>query len=132
MNRPPSNAYNLAVNPIEPDLLLCACGAAYDAGDNYCRACGLPLRHDVPAVRESYPAAVWQPRVPPAVVRAAGVLAASTLAEYLARRLVNRALSPVRALVPGRPRAVQKSNHDEPAEIFSETLVVRRFHIRGR
>lgn len=125
--------YCLAVDKREPELLLCACGATYDAGDNYCRRCGLPLRADVPSVREQFPATVWQPPVPPAMLKAAGVLAAGTLAEYMMRRLVRRALAPVRALVPGRPQpALRAGGPPTPTDVFQETVIVRRLRIRGR
>lgn len=118
---------------MEPEVLLCPCGAAYDPGDNYCRRCGLPLRADVPSVRAQLATTVWQPPVPPAVLKAAGVLAAGTLAEFMVRRLVRRALAPVRALVPGRPRpALRAAGPPTPADVFHETVIVRRLRIRSR
>lgn len=118
---------------MEPDLLICRCGAAYDSGDNYCRVCGVALASagsEVPVVRPAYQATVWQPPVPPAVLKAAGAIAAGTLAEFVVRRLAGRAFSPVRALVPGRSRAAARRDSLEEAVFLSETLVVRRF--RGR
>ncbi len=114
-------------------MLICRCGAAYDSGDNYCRVCGASLgyaRRDMPAVRPAYQTTVWQPPVPPAVLKAAGAIAAGTLAELVVRRIVGRAISPVRALVPGRPRAATRRDSLEEAVFLSETLVVRR--VRGR
>lgn len=117
---------------MEPDLLICRCGATYDRGDNYCRVCGLSLTSSatgVPAVRPAYQATVWQRPVPPAVLKAAGAIAAGTIAEFVMRRLASRALSPVRALVPGRSRPARRDSLEE-AVILSETLVVRRFRSR--
>ncbi len=79
------------------------CGAARDVSDNFCRKCGSQLTAaTLPAIRP--PTQVIQARpvsIPPSVMRGVAILALSTGAEWLRRRLAGNAASAAgRSLVP--------------------------------
>ena len=78
-----------------PETVLCGrCASVCDPDDNFCRHCGLPLHEQqLPSVRDGHEVpAVWQPPLPPVVVKGAAFVAAGTLAEVLVRRLVRGVL----------------------------------------
>jgi hypothetical protein len=121
----------------QPELLLCGrCDTAYDPEDNFCRNCGFALNEQrLPSVRERNLPALWRPPVPAFVVRGAAVVAAGTIAEMLARRLVRNVLS----REPRRERAVvakskKKAQPVAPMpddiQMVSETLLLKRVRFR--
>lgn len=121
-----------------PHTLLCGrCATVCDPEDNFCRQCGLPLYDDqLPAVRNGRDLpVVWQPPLPAAVVKGAAFVAAGTVAEFLVRRLVSRALSrrpPTRAVAPreAQPVAAREAPLPDDAQMLSETFFLRRVRFR--
>ena len=110
-----------------------ACGIAMDAGDNFCRRCGVNARMSaLPAVREPSTPAIWRPRVSPAV-KGAAVMAAGTVGQFLLRRAVNGIIGggrprDVRAIQIRRPR--ERDGLADEAQIITETVMMRRVRIR--
>ena len=117
-------------------MLICGlCGTAYEQEDNFCRHCGAPVQDaaQLPSVRDNPLPAVRQPSLPANVAKGAVVVAAGTLAEILARRLVRSLLDrrPRRSKKPAQP-APEKTASDPLADqtLLSETLLLRRIRIR--
>ena len=128
------------------------CGSSHDVEDNFCRRCGAAFQASrVPMVRDerSYAPVPWRETMP-VVVRGAAVVAASTLAEAVLRRLVARALrgparpsdQPVRqagrrAWLPARrqPKKAEVVEHPDPTRdddhLVSETVLFRRVRLRN-
>ena len=74
-----------------PEPVACGrCDAACAVGDNFCRQCGASLHGEpqLPTVRPSALPVVRQPSVQAVVVRGAAVVAATKIAELVARRIV--------------------------------------------
>ncbi len=122
---------------LPPEILLCGrCATACDPDDHFCRQCGMPLSDlGLPALSNGRHLPVaWQPPVPAFVVKGAAFVAAGTLAELLARRLVRRAFG--RAGNGGsrtrRPLAVARRDDRLPGDeqLVSETMLFRRVRLR--
>ena len=129
------------------------CGGSHDPDDSFCRHCGAALHASrIPMVRDerSYAPVPWRETMP-VVVRGAAVVAASTLAEAVLRRLVARVLrgrarpsgQPVRqaggqARPPARrqPEKAEVVERPEPTRdddhVVSETFLFRRVRLRHR
>ncbi len=76
-------------SPLEP-VACRRCDASCAVGDNFCRQCGASLHDDAqrPSVRPNALPVVRQPSVQAVVVRGAAVVAATKIAELVARRMV--------------------------------------------
>ena len=89
----------------------------------------------LPSVRRSASVpAVWQPRLRGVAVKSAAFLAAGTLAELLARRMVRRALAPLTGRKRPRGHRAELVRSDgansEEAQVESETVLLRHIRIR--
>lgn len=137
-----SNGYNRRTveSPHNDPLrtIICGrCATVCDLEDNFCRHCGMALGEQrLPLRRDQRLPAVWRPRVPAVVVRGVAVVAAGTLAELLARRLVRgavRRVASVTRLPLRRERAritPLRDDGDVDAHIVSDTLLVRHVRVR--
>ncbi len=77
--------------PTPPESDVCSrCDAVCDSADNFCRQCGASLHGDpqLPSVRPNALPAIRQPSVQAVVVRGAAIVAATKIAEIVARRIV--------------------------------------------
>ena len=110
------------------------CGAARDVSDNFCRKCGSQLTvAALPAVRP--PMQVIQARpvsIPPSVMRGVAVLALSTGAEWLLRRMAgNAAKAAGRSLVPTSVLPSRQVKAQGPTEVSVDEIVyVRKVQLR--
>lgn len=135
-----SSGYNSrAVEDIrELSTLICGrCATACDAGDRFCRQCGMSLTDDqLPLKREQRVPDVWRPRVSGALLRAATVVAVGAFTEIMARRLAREAGRRVANVtrLPGSknaaPAAPVVSFQEE--HMVSETVYLRRSRAVGR
>ncbi|MCI0776846.1 MAG: zinc ribbon domain-containing protein [Chloroflexi bacterium] len=113
-----------------PEPAACSrCDAACAVGDNFCRQCGGSL-HDsaqLPSVRPNALPVVRPPSVQTVVVRGAAVVAATKIAELVARRIV-------RNIFRRNGRGDGKSEHlpatSSDAEIVGEAVVRETFLTR--
>jgi len=108
-----------------------ACDFPLDAGDNFCRRCGLAVAAPLPAVRGNLSPAPWQPQVSP-VVKGAAVMAAGTIGQFVLRRVVSNIFGGAKRS-PKRPQVARPSERDgmvDEAQIITETIMMRRVRIR--
>lgn len=114
------------------------CTGNCDAADSFCRHCGSALREtSLPSVPDRQTAAaVWQPPLPPAVIKGAAVVAAGKLAEILLRRAARNVFQrgDGRTKAAARKAKGEVIPREEPApeatDVVSETFVMRRIRIR--
>ena len=113
------------------------CDAACAVGDNFCRQCGASLHADaqLPSVRPSALPAIRKPSVQAVVVRGAAVVAATKIAELVARRIVRNlfrrngksehlpATSSEAEIVPEEEATIGEA-------VVSETFLTRTIHFR--
>ena len=121
-----------------PEPAACGrCDAACALGDNFCRQCGASLHGEpqLPSVRPSALPVVRQPSVQAVVVRGAAVVAATKIAELVARRIV-RNIFRRNGKSEGHP-ATTKDAEIIPQEeaivseaVVRETFLTRTIHFR--
>ncbi len=117
------------------------CASIYEAQDNYCRGCGLPLAHGrLPILREARLPALPPRPIRASAVGAAGALVMGVLVGLLRRRAVRRtagalalaAVPRASGLVRGQPAPPANghaSNDDDAGTIHEvvQVLLYRRF-----
>ncbi len=111
-----------------------ACEFSIDAGDNFCRRCGVAIdRAQLPVVRANVSPALWRPQASP-VVKGAAVMAAGTVGQFVFRRLIGGLLAggggrsrKHRAIRIKNPRG---DGMVDEAQIITETIMMRRVRIR--
>ena len=123
----------------QDDTLVCSrCTGNCDAADSFCRYCGRALREtSLPSVPDRQTAAaVWQPPLPPTVIKGAAVVAATKLAEILLRRAARNVFQRGER---GAKAAARKAKGEvitreeaapEATDVVTETFVMRRIRIR--
>jgi hypothetical protein len=116
--------------------LCSACNFNTDDSDNFCRRCGASAASagqvSVPATRPQSSVTLWRPNPHP-VVKGAAVMAAGTVGQFVARRLIT-------GLIGGGSAPRKKSRSmfarragdgmEDEAQIITETMMVRRVRIR--
>lgn len=110
------------------------CGSAADAGDNYCRRCGIAIGGaQLPAVRATSSATIWQPTVSP-MVKGAVVMAAGTVGQFVFRRVVSGLLGSGRRHGKSQGLRIRGKRNDDgmmdEAQIVTEMVMVRRMRVR--
>ena len=110
------------------------CNAIRDVSDNFCRKCGYQLTPSLPAVRPVTQVLIPAKPVaiPPSVVRGAALLALTTGAEWLLRRMAgNAAKAAGRSLVPSSVLPSKQVKTQGPQEVsVDEILYVRKVQLR--
>ena len=110
-----------------------ACQSTLDAGDNFCRRCGVPsATPQLPVVRSAAPVAVWRSQASP-VVKGAAVMAAGTVGQFIVRRVIGGLLSGGGARKHRAIRIKNPHGNDglvDEAQIITETIMMRRVRIR--
>lgn len=110
-----------------------SCDRVLDAGDNFCRNCGLPVGSALPTVRSNMSTTVWQPTVSP-VVKGAAVMAAGTVGQFLFRRMVSGLLGRHGHARASRGLPARRARTDDglvdEAQIITEMIMTRRVRVR--
>ncbi len=129
--------------PTPLDSIACSrCDAACAIGDNFCRLCGSSLHDDIqlPSVRPTALPVVHKPAVPAIVVRGVAVVAATKIAEIVARRVVSSVVNNVFRRNGRRNGRINGKAEHLPATsseteivgeaVVSETFLTRTIHFR--
>ena len=125
--------------PTPLDSIACRrCDAACVIGDSFCRQCGSSLHDDIqlPSVRPNVLPVVRKPAVPAIVVRGAAVVAATKIAEIVARRVVTSVVNNVfrrNGHSNGRSEHLPATSSDTEIvgeAVVSETFLTRTIHFR--
>jgi hypothetical protein len=111
-----------------------SCGTEVASDDNFCRRCGAATGlATLPAVRNQQSVTVWQPHIPPAT-KAAAVMAAGAVGQFLLRRAVGNALGGGHRARARRKLPIigtrDRDGMTDEAQIITETVMLRRVRIR--